>query len=375
MTASILSSAEIPLVDLAAQHAEVASEVEAGFREVMASTGFVGGARVEAFERDFGTWWGRGSAIGVANGTDALELMLRAADIGPGDEVIVPANSFIATASAVVRAGARPVFADVDPTYLLIDPENVAARITSRTRGIIAVHLYGQIAPMERLRSIVAGTQILLFEDAAQAHGARRFDESAGTVGLAAATSFYPGKNLGAYGDGGAVLTDSAELAHRVRLLANHGTSGKYEHETLGFNSRLDALQAVVLQAKLARIDEWNAARRAAAARYDQLLGDEPSLWLPQTMAGNEHVWHLYVVRLSGRDRVLDALRSRGIGAGMHYPIPIHLQGAFARYGHRRGEFPHVEEAAGRILSLPLHPHLTAEQQERIAEVLIEELN
>ena len=374
MTAA-LSSTEIPLVDLAAQHVEVADEIEIGFREVMATTGFIGGAKVEAFEQDFGAWWGRRSAIGVANGTDALELMLRAADIGPGDEVIVPANSFIATASAVVRAGARPVFADVDPTYLLIDPESVAAQITNRTRGVIAVHLYGQIAPMERLRSIVAGTQILLFEDAAQAHGARRFDDPAGTVGLAAATSFYPGKNLGAYGDGGAVLTDSAELAHRVRLLANHGTGGKYDHDTLGFNSRLDALQAVVLHAKLRRIDEWNAARRAAAARYDELLGDEPSLWLPQTMAGNEHVWHLYVVRLSDRDRVLDALRARGIGAGMHYPIPIHLQGAFARYGHRRGEFPHVEEAAGRILSLPLHPHLTADQQQHIAEVLSEELN
>ncbi|MGZ4727891.1 MAG: DegT/DnrJ/EryC1/StrS family aminotransferase, partial [Acidimicrobiales bacterium] len=324
---------------------------------------------------DFGAWWGRRSAIGVANGTDALELMLRAADIGPGDEVIVPANSFIATASAVVRAGARPVFADVDPSHLLIDPESVAARITSRTRGVIAVHLYGQIAPMERLRSIVAGTQILLFEDAAQAHGARRFDEPAGTVGLAAATSFYPGKNLGAYGDGGAVLTDSAELAHRVRLLANHGTNGKYDHETLGFNSRLDSLQAVVLHAKLRRIDEWNAARRTAAARYDELLRDEPSLGLPLTMAGNEHVWHLYVVRLSARDRVLEALRARGIGAGMHYPVPIHLQGAFARYGHRRGEFPHVEEASGRILSLPLHPHISADQQQRIAEVLIEELN
>ena len=375
MTASALSSTEIPLVDLAAQHVEVADEVEAGFRDVMATTGFIGGARVEAFEQDFGAWWGRRSAIGVANGTDALELMLRAADIGPGDEVIVPANSFIATASAVVRAGARPVFADVDPTYLLIDPESVAARITNRTRGVIAVHLYGQVAPMERLRSIVAGTQILLFEDAAQAHGARRFDEPAGTIGLAAATSFYPGKNLGAYGDGGAVLTDSAELAHRVRLLANHGTGGKYDHDTLGFNSRLDALQAVVLHAKLRRIDDWNAARRTAAARYDELLGDEPSLWLPQTMAGNEHVWHLYVVRLSDRDRVLEALRARGIGAGMHYPTPIHLQGAFARYGHRRGEFPHVEEAAGRILSLPLHPHLTADQQERIADVLREELN
>ncbi len=375
MTASALSSTEIPLVDLAAQHVEVADEIEIGFREVMATTGFIGGAKVEAFEQDFGAWWGRRSAIGVANGTDALELMLRAADIGPGDEVIVPANSFIATASAVVRAGARPVFADVDPTYLLIDPESVAAQITNRTRGVIAVHLYGQIAPMERLRSVVAGTQILLFEDAAQAHGARRFDDPAGTVGLSAATSFYPGKNLGAYGDGGAVLTDSAELAHRVRLLANHGTGGKYDHETLGFNSRLDALQAVVLHAKLRRIDNWNEARRAAAARYDELLGDEPSLWLPQTMAGNEHVWHLYVVRLSDRDRVLDALRARGIGAGMHYPIPIHLQGAFARYGHRRGEFPHVEEAAGRILSLPLHPHLTADQQQRIAEVLKEELN
>ena len=375
MTASALSSTEIPLVDLAAQHAEVADEVEIGFREVMATTGFIGGAKVEAFERDFGLWWGRRSAIGVANGTDALEMMLRAADIGPGDVVFVPANSFIATASAVVRAGARPVFADVDPTYLLIDPESVASRITGRTRGIIAVHLYGQMAPMERLRSVVAGTQILLFEDAAQAHGARRFDEPGGTIGLAAATSFYPGKNLGAYGDGGAVLTDSAELAHRVRLLANHGAGGKYDHDTLGFNSRLDALQAVVLHAKLRRLDDWNAARNAAAARYQELLGDEPSLWLPQTMPGNDHVWHLYVVRLSDRDRVLDRLKARGIGAGMHYPVPIHLQGAFAQLGHRRGDFPHVEEASGRILSLPLHPHLSAAQQERIAEVLIEEVS
>ncbi len=305
MTTIDTPTRKIPLVDLAAQHAEVADEVNAGMQRIMTTGGFIGGTEVADFESELATWWERDHAVGVANGTDAIEMMLRAAGIGPGDDVLLPANTFIATAGAVVRAGAKPVFVDVDPTYLLIDPEQVAARLTMRTRAVIAVHLFGQMAPVEALQEILAGSSILLFEDAAQAHGARRFGQTSGAVGLAAATSFYPGKNLGAYGDGGGVLTDRAELARRVRLLGNHGEVAKYDHAELGFNSRLDALQAVVLRAKLARLDVWNQARRDAAARYSEMLGDAPALWLPETMPGNEHVWHLYPIRLARRDERL----------------------------------------------------------------------
>ncbi len=310
----------------------------------------------------------------MANGTDAIELMLRAAGIGAGDEVIVPANTFIATASAVARAGARPVFVDVDPASMLIDPEQVADRLTPRTRGVIAVHLYGQLAPMEQLREVVDDLPVLLFEDAAQAHGATRHGQAAGAIGLAAATSFYPGKNLGAYGDGGAVLTDRDELARRVRMVGSHGAASKYEHEVLGFNSRLDAMQAVVLRAKLRRLTRWNDARRLAAARYQELLADLPQLWLPQVLPGNEHVWHLYVVRLEQRDELLAGLARRGVHAGVHYPIPLHLQGAFADLSYRRGDFPHAEEAAARLLSLPMHPHLTEADQVYVADAIREEL-
>jgi len=261
-------------------------------------------------------------------------------------------------------------FVDVDPVYLLIDPERVAEQLTDRTRAVIAVHLFGQMAPMEALADAVSGRSVVLLEDAAQAHGARRHDRPPGSVGVAAATSFYPGKNLGAYGDGGAVLTDRVEFARRVRLLSNHGATSKYNHAELGFNSRLDALQAVVLHAKLARLSTWNGARRRAAAAYGELLGHMGPIWLPEVMAGNEHVWHLYPIRLSRRDELLDALQSRGIGAGVHYPVPLHLQGAFADLGHRPGQFPNAEEAAARLLSLPLHPHLTSAQQEFIASVV-----
>ncbi|HEY5154745.1 MAG TPA: DegT/DnrJ/EryC1/StrS family aminotransferase [Acidimicrobiales bacterium] len=367
---SATTTVDIPLVDLRAQHDEVSREVAEGFERVMATTGFIGGPVVDDFERALGQWWGSEHVIGVGNGTDALELMLRAAGVGRGDEVIVPANSFIATASAVVRAGARPVFVDVDPVYLLIDPERVAEQLTDRTRAVIAVHLFGQMAPMEALADAVSGRSVVLLEDAAQAHGARRHDRPPGSVGVAAATSFYPGKNLGAYGDGGAVLTDRVEFARRVRLLSNHGATSKYNHAELGFNSRLDALQAVVLHAKLARLSTWNGARRRAAAAYGELLGHMGPIWLPEVMAGNEHVWHLYPIRLSRRDELLDALQSRGIGAGVHYPVPLHLQGAFADLGHRPGQFPNAEEAAARLLSLPLHPHLTSAQQEFIASVV-----
>ena len=312
--------------------------------------------------------------IGVANGTDALELALRAADVGPGDEVIVPANTFVATVGAVRRAGAKPVLADVDDECLLLDPDPALAAITPRTKAIVPVHLYGQVAPIEELSASAAATGIAIIEDAAQAQGATRHGRPAGSFGVAAGTSFYPGKNLGAYGDAGAVLTVDANLARRVRLMRDHGSERKYDHEIVGWNSRLDTLQAIVLQAKLRRLARWNAARQVAAARYDSLLAEIPQVRVPVTMSGNVHVWHLYVVRVPERDRVLAALQAAGIGASIHYPTPIHLTGAYRSLGYGPGSFPVAEAAAEEILSLPLYPHITGVQQERVVAELKEAL-
>ncbi len=364
----------IPLVDLAAQHAQVAEEVQAGWAEVLARTAFVGGPQVAAFEAEYAAYVGAAHCVGVGNGTDAIELALRACGIGAGDECVLPANTFIATAEAVVRAGATPVLVDCDPHTYLIDPDAVAAAITPRTRAILPVHLYGQLAETERLAPLAARAGAVLVEDAAQAQGARRHGAGMGGVGRVAATSFYPGKNLGAYGDAGAVVTGDAELAGRVRLLGEHGSPRKYEHSTVGFNSRMDTLQAVVLSAKLRRLEGWNAARRVAARRYDALLSEVAGVIRPATLEGNEHVWHLYVVRVPERDLVLKRLHEAGIGAGVHYPVPVHLTAAFASLGYPEGAFPQAEEAAGQILSLPLFAEITAPQQERVVSVLAEAL-
>jgi dTDP-4-amino-4,6-dideoxygalactose transaminase len=364
----------IPFVDLAAQHREIEVEVMAGFARVVATTAFVGGPDVAEFERSWANYTGTRHAIALANGTDALELALRAAGVGRGDEVIVPVNSFIASASAVVRAGGRPVFVDCDEDYELIDPDAVAGAVTAATRIFMPVHLYGQLAPMENLTALAQSTGAVILEDAAQCHGASRHGRRAGAWGVAAATSFYPGKNLGAYGDGGAVATNDEAFAEAVAALGNHGGRCGYDHPRLGFNSRLDTLQAVVLTAKLARLDAWNAARREAAARYQALLGGIPGVRLPQVLPGNEPVWHLYVVRIPDRDRVLAALRVAGVQCGIHYPVPLHLQGAFAELGYRPGQYPVAERLAGEKLSLPMHPHLTAAQQERVATVLADAL-
>ena len=364
----------IPLVDLAAQHAEIAEEVSAGLAALFEASDFIGGKAVEEFERDYCETLGVPHCIGVANGTDALELALRAADVGPGDEVIVPANTFVATVGAVRRAGAKPVLADVDDECLLLDPDPVLAAITPRTKAIVPVHLYGQVAPIEELSASAAATGIAIIEDAAQAQGATRHGRPAGSFGVAAGTSFYPGKNLGAYGDAGAVLTVDANLARRVRLMRDHGSERKYDHEIVGWNSRLDTLQAIVLQAKLRRLARWNAARQVAAARYDSLLAEIPQVRVPVTMPGNVHVWHLYVVRVPERDRVLAALQAAGIGASIHYPTPIHLTGAYRSLGYGPGSFPVAEAAAEEILSLPLYPHITAVQQQRVVAELKEAL-
>jgi dTDP-4-amino-4,6-dideoxygalactose transaminase len=361
----------IPFVDLGAQHVAVAEEVAKGWQEVLAQTAFIGGPQVAAFERDYAEFIHVTHCVAMANGTDAIEIALRALGIAHGDECILPANTFIATAEAVSRAGATPVLVDCadDETYL-IDTNAVEAAVTPRTRAIIPVHLYGQAAPVERLLSLARQTGVCLVEDAAQAQGARRNGTSAGALGDAAATSFYPGKNLGAYGDAGAALTGSADVASRMRKIRDHGSARKYEHDVLGINSRLDTLQAVVLSAKLRRLAGWNADRRAAAARYDELLSGCDAVVRPRTLDGNEHVWHLYAVRVLDRDRVLKELHAAGIGAGIHYPVPIHLTAAFAGLGYAPGAFPVAERTARELLSLPIFPEITAAQQERVASVL-----
>lgn len=360
----------IPLVDLAAQQAEVHEEVRAGLDEVFATTAFVGGPAVGRFESAYAEAVGARHCVGVANGTDALELALRAVGVGPGAEVVLPVNTFVATAEAVSRIGAVPVLVDVDPTHLLVDPAAVRAAVGPRTAAVVPVHLFGQVAPVEELAKIAADAGVPLVEDAAQAQGARRHGRPAGALGLAAGTSFYPGKNLGAAGDAGAVTTDDAAVAHRVRALAGHGSTRKYQHDVVGMNSRLDTVQAVVLEAKLRRLAGWNDRRRAAAARYGALLRDVPGVRPPDPDPANEDVWHLYVVQVADRDRVLAALQDAGIGAGVHYPTPLHLTGAYRHLGLGRGAFPVAEAAADRILSLPMHPHLTAAQQEDVVAVL-----
>lgn len=365
----------VPFLDLRAQSAEIRDEVLAGWAEVLDGAGFVGGPHVAAFERDFAAYIGVEHCVGVGNGTDAIELALRALGVGHGAEVILPANTFVATAEAVWRVGARPVLVDVDPASLLIDPAEVAGAITARTAAIIPVHLYGQTAPVEAVAALaeVARRGIPIVEDAAQSQGAWSAAGRAGALGTIAATSFYPGKNLGAAGDAGAVLTNDAELASVVRNLAAHGSSVKYVHDRPGINSRLDAVQAVVLRAKLARLEGWNEARRAAARRYAELLAplaEAGRVVLPVARPGNVDVWHLFVVRLGERDRVAAELGVAGVGVGIHYPTPVHLTAAFAYLGHRPGDFPVAEEAAGRILSLPMFPHLDERQARAVAAAL-----
>jgi dTDP-4-amino-4,6-dideoxygalactose transaminase len=359
----------VPLVDLKAAHAEVADEVVRGMAEVIADTDFIGGCKVAEFEAAYARFVGVEYVIGVASGTDALEIPLRAVGLMPGDEVVMPANSFIATAEAVRRAGGVPVYCDVTSDGL-IDAAALGAAVTPRTVGIVPVHLWGQMPDMAAIHDVASRHDLFVVEDAAQAHGASQGGRSAGSVGIAAGTSFYPGKNLGAYGDAGAVLTSDPELARHARLMINHGSEVRYVHEVLGFNSRLDTLQAVVLLAKLKGLADANSRRRDAADRYDGLLEDVSRVTRPRTVPGNVHVWHLYVIQIPHRARVLDHLRRHGIGAGIHYAVPLHLTPALADDRFRVGQFPVAESLASKILSLPLYPQITEAQQARIVGLL-----
>jgi len=359
----------IPFVDLGAEHAEVAIEVAQRWAGVLASSQFLAGAEIECFEADFARFCELRHCVTVANGTDALELALRVVGVMVGTEVVVPAVTFIATALAVLRIGARPVLVDVDGSGLM-DPRQVSEALSPRTRAVVPVHLYGQMAACEDIVKALGDHDVALVEDAAQAHGARRGGQAVGARAAAVATSFYPTKNLGAYGHGGAVLTDSPRLAAHVRALRSHGSDRKHHHPVMGWNSQLDELQAAVLNAKLPGLAERNQRRRQAAARYDNLLATRADIALPVQVDGNEHVWHLYAVRVPRRDAVLERLHRLGVDAGIHYPVPLHLQPALKHLGYRGGDFPMAEALAASVLSLPLFPTITAAQQEKVVAVL-----
>lgn len=365
----------LPLVDLQAQQAEIVDEIRAEIDYILWSAGFIGGPAVDRFETAYARFTGTRHCVGVGNGTDALELALRACGVRAGGEVILPANSFVATAEAVARMGAVPVFVDVDPVHLLIDPAKVAEAMVPATQAIIPVHLFGQLAPMPEIMALALAAGIPVIEDAAQSQGAQSAGKVSGSLGTAAATSFYPGKNLGAAGDAGAVTTNDPDVAAMVRVLGAHGSSTKYVHDVVGMNSRLDTIQAVVLNAKLQRLPRWNALRHEAAERYSSLLAAVPGVVTPVTRADYQDAWHLYVVQVENRDAVLAQLNAAGIGAGIHYPTPIHLTKAFSYVGKGLGDFPVAEAAAERILSLPLFPHITQAQQKRVVEVLRESLD
>lgn len=359
---------QVPLVDLSFQQLQINDAIREGFNRVIAESSFIMGPQVAEFEEAWARYCGVACAVGVGNGTDAIEFALRAARVGPGDEVIVPTNTFVATAGAVLRAGAELVLADCDQDFLL-GPDEVAGRITARTKAVIAVHLFGQTAPIELIAGVLP-PGVTLVEDMAQAQGATRLGVRAGGLGDVAATSFYPGKNLGAFGDAGAVMTNSTEIGGRLRKLRNHGGKARYEHLDVGFNSRLDTLQAVVLNAKLALLDQWNQQRVEAAERYRELLEDLDEVILPRPAPGNGHVFHLYVIRVPERDRLVRAMNESGVGAGIHYPKPVHLLPAYAFLPYGKGEFPVAEAFSRQILSLPLYPGITSTQQERVAGAL-----
>jgi len=365
----------VPFIDLAAMASEVWPEIEPDFLACLLDGRYIGGPAVTSFERDWAAYCGADHAVGVANGTDALQLSLTALGLGGGDEVVVPANTFIATAAAVVRAGASPRFADVSDDTLLMTPRTLAEAITSRTRAVIVVHLFGQIPDMTGLLAVARQAGITVIEDAAQAHGAEWDGRRAGSFGEAACFSFYPAKNLGAFGDAGAVVTSRPELADRIRSLANHGRShggSHYEHDRLGANSRLDALQAILLSAKLARLETWNERRIAVASRYRELLSrtEFAGSELKQTDVAPlaRHVYHLFVVRVARRDSVRAELARRSIQTGVHYPVPCHLQPPLLRFADR--PLPVAERAACELLSLPMFPHMTDGQVEFVCEAL-----
>lgn len=361
-------AATIPFVDLSRQHNRISAELEAAMSGVLASGWFIQGSQLEAFEREFADYCQVEHCVGVGNGLDALVLLLRAYDIGPGDEVIVPTNTFIATWLAVTAVGATAVPVEPNEQTHNIDPDRIAASITPRTRCIMPVHLYGQPADMDPIMALAERHDLIVIEDNAQSQGALYKGRPTGSLGHAAATSFYPGKNLGALGDGGAVVTQNAEIARKVRILRNYGSERKYEHQVIGCNSRLDEIQAAVLRIKLKHLNDWNAERRAIANRYDAIL-PRAVVTPPLTPSWAEPVWHLYVIRCAERDALQAHLQAAGVQTVIHYPVPPHKQPCYAP-DMPEASYPLAETLSNEILSLPMYPGLTDTEQQRVADVI-----
>ena len=357
----------IPLVDLKAQYVRIKPDIDAAIQRVLDNTSFILGKEVADFESVFADYVGAKGAVGVASGTAALHLALLACGVGSGDEVITVAHTFTATAEAIFHAGARPVFVDISPRTYTIDPNHVEDAITPRTKTIVPVHLYGHPAEMDALSDIAQRHNLWLIEDAAQAHGAEYDGRRCGSIGHLACFSFYPGKNLGAYGDAGMVTGNDETLLLRVRKLRDHGRTGKYEHEEVGWGERLDALQAAILRAKLAYLEEWTEARWLHARHYDELLANL-NLVTPYVASNVRHVYHLYVIRVRRRDALVEHLRAKGVGAGIHYPTPLHRQPAYLKQGYVGVRLPVTEQVAAEVISLPMYPELTNKQIEYVVD-------
>ncbi len=361
---------KVPFLDLQAQHAPLRAEFDRAIGEVIDTGAFAGGPFVASFEKDFAAFCETQHAIGVGNGTDALWLTLLACGIGAGDEVITVPSTFMATAEAITYCGATPVFVDIDEQTYTMDAARLASAVTSRTKAIMPVHLFGQCADMDPILEFARERGLVVIEDAAQAHGAKYKGRAAGSMGTAGCFSFYPGKNLGAFGEAGAIVTNDPELHKKLCILRDHGQVRKYHHTMVGWNCRMDGIQAAVLRVKLRHLARGNDLRRAHAARYDRALAQAVGVIAPRKADYTEHVYHIYAVRVQDRDEVMRALEGEGIGCGIHYPVPVHLQPAYEKLGYSRGDFPVSERTSSEFLSLPIYPELTEAQVDFVAERL-----
>ncbi len=357
----------VPFLDLKIQYESIRDEIAAGLQQVLDNTAFAGGAFVKSFEEEFALFCSCESAIGVGSGTTALWTALMALGVGPGDEVITVPNTFIATAEAISFCGATPVFVDVDERTYNMNPDLLEAAITPKTKAVIPVHLFGQMADMDRIMEIARAHDLFVVEDACQAHGAEYNGRRAGSIGDAGCFSFYPGKNLGAYGEAGAVVTSNPELAEKMRAFRDHGQTSKSCHTMIGWNGRMDGFQGAVLSVKLKHLPAWNEARRKNARLYDKLLADADDVITPLEADYARHVYHVYSIRIQDRDELMSSLGRQGISCGIHYPVPVHLQEAYAQLGHGRGSFPVAEKCADEFVSLPMFAELSTEQIEKVA--------
>jgi dTDP-4-amino-4,6-dideoxygalactose transaminase len=365
----------IPFLDLKVQYQQIEVELKPVLEEIMANGAFIGGPQVAAFEKEFAAFCGVRHCVGLNSGTDALRFALMAAGIGRGDEVITVPHTFIATTEAISQAGATPVFVDIDPATCCIDVNQIQQRLTARTRAIVPVHLYGQTAEMDSILELARKNRLAVIEDACQAHGAIYKGRPAGSMGMAGCFSFYPGKNLGAFGDAGAIVTDDEKLAQVVRMLREHGQSRKYYHDMEGYTGRLDAIQAAVLRLKLKHLPEWNRKRRTNAAIYNKLLSEVAGVTAIREAESGQSVYHLYVILVDDRDGLQAFLDEKGIATGLHYPLPLHLQKAYTSMGFKKGDFPVSERIAKRLLSLPMYAELAPEQIEFVVSCIQEYLS